>query len=331
MMDELIDVIAFDIGGTQGRCGFARVPRTSATGTGTVPPRNEFEFEALASFRRESSEQGPAWMERLIAGAKDLTSAKPRCAAISFGGPVSPDGRIQSVHVPGWENADLIGAVSRAFDLERGLVFVENDANAGALGECRFGAGRGCRDMLYFTVSTGIGGGVILDGKLRRGAHGMAGEFGHIILDGDPGAPQYAAGKRGALEALASGPAIEREGRAELARAGLGVPENLSAKIVFEAAAAGEAWAVETRRRCLSHLGRGIAAMVCAFDVERVVVGGGVSLAGDALFVPLRESVELFLPTFMRGKIQVLPAALGDRAPIVGAVASGLDKLNAMP
>src|SRR5207248_1712726 len=132
---------------------------TSAIGTGTVPPH--FEFEALASFRRESSEQGPVWMERLINGAKELTGAKPRCAAISFGGPVSPDGGIQSVHVPGWENVDLVGAVARAFDLERGLVFVENDANAGALGECRYGAGRGCRDMLYFTVSTGVGGGVI--------------------------------------------------------------------------------------------------------------------------------------------------------------------------
>ncbi len=139
--------------------------------------------------------------------------------------------------------------------------------------------------MLYFTVSTGIGGGVILDGKLRRGAHGMAGEFGHVILEGAADAPQYAAGKPGALEALASGPAIEREGRAALGRAKISVPENFSTKSIFDAAQAGGEWAVETRRRCVAQLGRGIAAMVCAYDVERVIVGGGVSAAGDALFV----------------------------------------------
>ena len=118
----------------------------------------------------------------------------------------------------------------------------------------------------------------------------MCGEFGHIILDASPTASQYAAGKRGALEALASGPAMEREGRAALMRAGRTVPADLSAKNIFEAAAAGETWAIETRKICVAQLGRGIAAMVCAFDVERVVIGGGVSLAGDALFVPLRES-----------------------------------------
>lgn len=331
MNDETFDILAFDIGGTQGRCGVARcgagLPDGAQPTLGRLKAElRTFEFSTIHNFRRANGEDGPAWLRRLIESAKELCPSAPRFAAVSFGGPVEPDGSIRSMHVPGWENVDLTGAISAAFGLERAAISVENDANAGALGEHRLGAGRGCSDMLYFTVSTGIGGGVILGGKLRRGAHGLAGEFGHIVLDGSDGAPQYAAGKPGALEALASGPAMEREGRAALVRTGRAVPENFSAKSVFDAAEAGEEWAVETRARCVAQLGRGIAAMVCAYDVERVVVGGGVALAGDALFVPLRRAVDGYLPTFLSGKVKVLPALLGDSAPIMGAVAACLDK-----
>lgn len=320
MRDDTCDIAAFDIGGTQGRCGWARVPRQSEAG-------EKFEFATVKALRRGADEQGPAWLERLVACAKEIIPSPPQYAAISFGGPVKPDGSIQSIHVRGWEDIDLIGGIAAAFGLPRNRVCVENDANAGALGESRYGAGRGCSDMLFFTVSTGIGGGVILDKKLRRGAHGMAGEFGHMILDGDPDAPQYAAGKAGALEALASGPAMAREGREAYARERRRAAENLSARTIFEAATAGEAWAVSTRQKCVSNLARGIAATVCAYDVERVVVGGGVALAGDALFVPLRDAVERYLPKFMAGTVSVVPAELGDGAPMYGAVAACLDSM----
>ncbi|MEI6234154.1 MAG: ROK family protein [Planctomycetota bacterium] len=314
MGEDSFDIVAFDIGGTQGRCGVARVSSGAA-----------FELTQVKALRRGVDEHGPEWLDRLMACAKDVCTRQPRFAAVSFGGPVSPDGSIQSMHVSGWDAVDLVGRIASEFGLARTHVFVENDANAGALGESRYGAGRGCLDMLYFTVSTGIGGGVILNGSLRRGAHGMAGEFGHMIMDGDPNAPFYAAGKPGALEALASGPAMEREGREALRRAGRDVPEALSAKVLFDAAELGEAWAVETRRTCVGHLARGIAATVCAYDVERVVVGGGVALAGEALFGPLREAVAVYLPKFMSGKVAILPAELGDRAPMFGAIAACLD------
>ncbi|HLX59991.1 MAG TPA: ROK family protein [Planctomycetota bacterium] len=321
-MSDSFRILAFDIGGTHGRCALARCTQDSAT---------PFEFGEVSSFKRTPGADGPAWLAVLLDGAKKLCAKKVRYAAVSFGGPVAPDGRIQSTHVPGWERVDLSGELARAFDLGRGDIVVENDANAGALGEFHWGAGRGCRDMLFFTVSTGIGGGVILDGKLRRGAHGLAGEFGHMIMDGREGAPQYAAGKPGALEALASGPAMEREGRAALEKVRAGgppAPQVISAKNVFDAAVSGEPWAVEARARCVGELGRGIAAAMSAYDVERVVIGGGVSLAGDALFVPLRAAVQEYLPTFMSGKVEVVPAELGDRAQLYGAVTACLTKVK---
>ena len=315
-----VDVMAFDIGGTQGRCGFAHVSDQANAA---------FSFSNVTALRRNPNEQGAAWMQRLTACAKSMAMNPPGWVAISFGGPVASDGSIRSMHVSGWEEVDLVGSVARELGVPRENVVVENDANAGALGESRFGAGRGYADMLYFTVSTGIGGGVILGRKLRRGAHGMAGEFGHMIMDGAPSAPQYAAGKAGALEALASGPAMERAGRAVLSREGRSAPDNLSAKLIFEAAEAGEKWAVDTRRKCVDFLGRGIATTMSAYDVERVVIGGGVSLAGDALFVPLRKAVNFYLPTFMIGKVDVVAAELGDQAPLFGAVAACLDEMAA--
>ena len=304
-----MEILAFDIGGTQGRCCLA-----TAAGV-----RSD-----VAALQRTPSENGAQWLARLIGGARALCQThrvKPRIVSVSFGGPVDNDGRIQSMHVAGWDSIDLQGDLRRRFGAD---VKVENDANAGAVGEFMFGAGRGCRNMAYFTVSTGIGGGVILNGKLHRGAHGMAGEFGQFVLDGSPAAAQYAAGKPGTLESLACGPGIEREGRAALQRLGRAIPENFTAKFVFDAARNGEAWAVSVRDAAVAYLARGVAIAICAYDLERVVIGGGVALAGDTLFVPLRANVEQFLPHFLEGKCNVERAALGDYPALMGAVGIAL-------
>jgi len=344
MLKEAVRLIAFDIGGTQGRVGLLQcVPPSVAAGplrvlSGERRGRGESRiaelhantpFEiiplVLEAHQRTANETGPRWLARLIDAALRIAPELPRAAAVSFGGPVAPDGTIQSMHVPGWENIDLAGEIAQAFRISRSAVAVENDANAGALGEHRFGAGRGVLDMLFFTISTGIGGGAILDGKLRRGAHGFASEFGHFVMDASPDAPQYAAGKPGVLEALASGPAIARDARAALEKAGRNAPENLSAKDVFEAAAKGETWASEALNGAIAQLARGIATAVCAFDVERVVIGGGVAQAGALIFDPLRKKADEYLPSFLAGKVSIVPAELGDRAPMYGAVAACLE------
>ena len=307
-----MDILAFDIGGTQGRCCLAK-------GDGT---RGE-----VTALQRGASKDGAEWLARLLAAGKALVDKSPvpiRIVAVSFGGPVDMDGKILSMHVSGWESINLAAELNTAF---RVPVLVENDANAGAVGEFRFGAGRGFPTMAYFTVSTGIGGGVILDGKLFRGAHGMAAEFGQYVLVDGPDAPQYAAGKPGTLEALACGPGIVPEGKRALQQSGRSVPENFNAKTIFDAARNHEAWAVAVRDTAVGHLARGIAATICAYDLQRVVIGGGVSLAGDTLFVPLRAKVEQYLPHFLEGKCTVVPAALGDYAALMGAVAIGADAL----
>ena len=303
-----MDILALDIGGTQGRCCLARADGTRGD---------------VATLQRAPADDGRRWLERLIGAAREqcaASGARPRVVSVSFGGPVGNDGRIRSMHVAGWESINLAAELQAAFGA---LVKVENDANAGAVGEFTFGAGRGFPTMAYFTVSTGIGGGVILNGKLYRGAHGMAAEFGQFILDDSPGAPQYAAGKPGSLEALACGPAIAREGRAAYARMGRPAPENLSAKDVFAAAKNGEAWALPVRDRAVGHLARGVAAAICAFDLQRVVIGGGVALAGETLFAPLRQSVKRCLPHFLEAQCSVVQAELGDYAALMGAVAIG--------
>jgi glucokinase len=307
-----MDILAFDIGGTRGRCCLA-----GASGSHTD----------VISLARAANEDGARWLERLLAAGRELNQrpGKRRIVGVSFGGPVTPDGRIRSMHVPGWEAIDLADAMRNAFALP---VCVENDGNTGALGEHRYGAGRGTRHMVYLNCSTGIGGGAIVDGKLYRGAHGLAAEFGHMVMHPGPDAPQYAFGKPGVLEALASGPAIARDGRAMLERLGRVIPPQFSAKSVFDAARAGEDWALAVRDAAVAHLARGVAAALCAYDAERAVIGGGVALAGEVFFGPLRAAVQRFLPAYLEGQADVVPVALGDHAPLLGAVAAAADQLR---
>ena len=306
-----MNILAFDFGGTRGRCCLAE---------------DDGQYTNVRTLDRAPDDDGNAWLQKLLTAGREVAAHASgiQVVGISFGGPVTPEGRVLSMHVKGWESVDLLREMTLAFKLP---VVIENDANAGALGEFRFGAGRGCRYMAYFTVSTGIGGGVILDEKLYRGAHGMAAEFGHMVMHPGPGAPQYAAGKPGVLEALASGPAMGRDAQARLSE--LGRPESaFNARDLFECAGRMEPWAVEVRDRAVGHLARGVAAALCAYDLERVVIGGGVALAGAPFFEPLRAAVKQYLPHFLEGKADIVPAALGDHAALLGAVAAGADFIS---
>jgi glucokinase len=298
-----MEILVFDFGGTQGRCALATL-------TG--------QLSDVQRLKRAPNEDGGVWFQRLLNAGKNIVSQKTRIISISFGGPVDHAGRIISMHVSGWEKVDLCAEMKKQFGC---AVVVDNDANCGALGEFYFGAGRGKQTMAYFTVSTGIGGGVILDGKLFRGATNKAGEFGQMVLHPGPDAPQYAAGKPGTLEALACGPAIEREGRLKLAALGQRVPDDFSAKEVFDAAREKCPWAVEVLDVSIGHLARGVAAVICAYNVERIIIGGGVSQAGSVLFDPLREKVNTYLPHYLSGEADILPAELGDETPMFGAIA----------
>lgn len=202
-------------------------------------------------------------------------------------------------------------------------VSIENDANAAALGEAWVGAGRDVRDLVYVTVSTGIGGGLILGGRLYRGANGTAGEIGHVIVD--PDGPRCHCGNRGCLEVLASGPAIARQAREAVAGGAAtslaGHSEEITAEAVAEAARGGDRVAVALYREAGTRIGIVLGNLLALFNPKMIIVGGGVSKTGDLLFGPLREAIRSRAYPKPALGASVVPAQLGDDVGIIGAAA----------
>jgi len=205
-------------------------------------------------------------------------------------------------------------------------VTVDNDATAAAWGESRLGASRGSADSLFVGVGTGIGGGIIAGGRLIRGAHGFAGEIGHIIVE--PDGPLCGCGNRGCWEQVASGLAIARAGRravteepgSTIARLAGGDPGRATGELVTEAARHGDAAAIAILTTVARRLGEGIAGLVNVLDPDVVVVGGGVGEAGDLLLGPLREA---YLAAVEgpddRPDVPIVPAQLENEAGAIGA------------
>jgi glucokinase len=241
-------------------------------------------------------------------------AAQVQAVGISFGGPVDPTltRTLLSHHGPGWVDVPLVDRVQTMFNRPSAM---DNDANAAALGEWRFGAAKGSVNALYLTVSTGIGGGIVIGGRLYRGSHSLSGEIGHLVVV--PEGPVCSCGRRGCLEAVSSGPAIAR------AYNDLSLPLTgpATAADVFQQAASGDAVAQHVIADAIHHLGVGIAGVINLLDPDMVVIGGGVSQAGSALFTPLQAEVvaaSLYAPAV---GIPVVPAALGEAVGILGAVA----------
>jgi glucokinase len=207
---------------------------------------------------------------------------------------------------------------------------VDNDANAAAWGEYRFGASRGYRHALMVTVGTGIGGGIVADGALYRGAHGFAAEIGHVIVE--PGGPECGCGNRGCWEQVASGRALDRlarlavESRPDSAIARIAGEDEITGRHVADAALEGDPTAANIFEQVGRRLGEGIAGLVNILDPEAVVVGGGVAEVGDLLLAPARNA---FLASVEapdhRPDVPIFPAALGNDAGAVGAAALALE------
>lgn len=207
---------------------------------------------------------------------------------------------------------------------------VDNDANAAAWGEYRFGAGRGSRHMLLVTVGTGIGGGMVWDGTLYRGAHGFAAEIGHIIVE--PNGPPCGCGNLGCWEQVASGQALDRAAR----EAAQSRPDSMIADLagthapvgrhVWEAARQRDRMATSILDEVGRRLGEGIAGLVNVLDPEAVVIGGGVIDIGDLLLAPARRAfVAAVEAPDHRPEVPLVPAQLGNRAGAIGAAALALE------
>ena len=272
----------------------------------------------------------PATLAALFAAVDELLARHRRVDAIGVGaaGLVEwPGGRARWAPHNSYRRLEL----RRLLHERTGLpTTVDNDANAAAWAESRFGAGAGGGDLVLVTVGTGIGGGLVLGGHLYHGEHGFAGELGHLIVapDGD----RCACGNRGCLEAMASGSTLGRLGREAAAgdpggrlAALAGGPGLVTGEMVFAAAGEGDKVALALFERVGHWLGVGIASLVTIFDPDLVVVGGGVAATGELLLAPARASFERYVHgRAHRDLPPVVPARLGGDAGLVGAATLAL-------
>ena len=263
-----------------------------------------------------------AQVARLVGELRDASPAPARAVGVGVPGLVNPrTGRVViSSDLPSVVREDLRESLGQATGLP---VSLDNDANAGAMGEYAAGAGRGSRNMFYVTIGTGIGGALILDGRLWRGASGFAGEFGHITID--PEGIDCSCGNVGCLETVASAPNIVRRTHVRLMRdstsslSRLGLNKNFTAADIAHEAKGGDDFAAMMMARTGRYIGTGLAAVINLLNTERVVLGGGVMEAGDLILSPVIEEARRrsFQPNFEA--TQIVAATLGADAVPIGA------------
>ena len=218
-----------------------------------------------------------------------------------------------SAILPGWVGVRVAGEMGRRLGLP---VHIDNDANLGALAELKWGAGQGYAALVYLKLSTGIGAGLVVDGGLFHGVGGTAGEIGHTTID--EAGPICRCGSRGCLETLAAAPAI-----VELLRTSLG--EDLTIEAIVERAAGGDPGCRRAIGDAGRHIGSAVANLCNLLNPERIVVGGSLGAAGDVLFEPLREAVQLRAIPTAAEDVEIVAGVLGERAEMLGAVALVLE------
>jgi glucokinase len=300
--------IAVDVGGTQ--------LRAACFAGGSLIPHKLNKISTQAP--------GATAVERLIEVIASVWPEGAEVSAIGVAapGPLNPfKGIIYTApNIPGWVNLPLSAILRARFGVP---VLLGNDANLAALGEWKFGAGQGHHHLIYITVSTGIGGGIISDDRLLLGVHGLAAELGHITLD--PAGPLCGCGLRGHLESYSSGTAIAHWVEEQLAAgwsSRLPAGQKLTARAIGAAAAEGDELAVAALARAGTYLGVAMANYLHAYNPSIIIFGGGVSRCGELLFAPMRAALHerVLAPVYLED-LQLTTAALGDEAGLMGALA----------
>ncbi|MBI2863060.1 MAG: ROK family protein [Chloroflexi bacterium] len=306
-------VIAIDLGGT-------RIRAALVNSAGQVLDRRS--TLTLADEGRDRV------VERIILIATTIIKrvGVEHLSAVGIGAPGPLDFRtgviISAPNLSGWHEVPLKDILQSSLGLP---VAVGNDANLAALGEATYGGGRGSKNLIYITVSTGIGGGVIVEGKLLLGERGLAAEVGHMSIEAF--GPACGCGNLGCLEVLASGTAIARKAKERIAAGEATAMTSmlarqggeLGAEIVVDAAKGGDAIAREIMSVAATYLGVGVTNLLHLYNPGMVIIGGGVSNAGDLLFEPVRQVVaQRAMPTYREG-LAIAPTALGDDAGLLGA------------
>ncbi len=307
-------ILAIDIGGTQLR---AAVYPLSGT-TPTIIQRTATHGMEAGVLERLTALIDSVWPD----GPVDAIS-------VAAPGPLNPyTGTIISTpNIPAWTNYPLAGLLSRKYKVP---AFLGNDANLAALGEWKFGAGQGHHDVLYLTLSTGIGGGVICNDMLIEGSRGMAAELGHITVL--PGGPVCSCGVYGHLEAVASGPAIARYVIEQIAAGQTSILHSsleLNARDVAEAARQGDKLAKEAFVRAGSFIGQAVADYLHIFNPSIVIFGGGVSQSGRLILDPIEVAMKrnIMDKSYLEG-LQITTVKFGDDAGLIGALAQAHIRLS---
>lgn len=307
MIDPVI--VGVDLGGTQMRAACMDTQL------------NILERIAEPTLAYEGPERVVARLLETIARVMPEDTARVVGIGVSAPGPINPrTGVIVSPpNLPGWHNVPLRKIIQERFGSP---TFLGNDANVAALAETTHGAAKGYKHVIYLTISTGIGGGVIDEGRLMIGAEGLGAEAGHMIM--------VINGKITDLEKEAAGPAIARKAAARI-QAGEksritelvnGSLDLVTAKTVGDAAAEGDPLAIDVLQKAGYLIGLGIVSLMHLFNPEVVVIGGGVSKTGELLFAPMREAIQQYtMDSSYYENVSIIPAALGDNVALIGAAA----------
>jgi glucokinase len=300
-------VLAIDIGGTKMAAGLVEPGGRLASWAQSPTPHG---LDAEQLWRTLD-----VLVTRVLAEERVDRDGGLAGVGVGCGGPMEwPAGRVSPLNIPAWRSFPLRERLAEEFPGHP--VRLHNDAICMAAGEHWRGAGRGRRTMLGMVVSTGVGGGLVLDGRLINGATGNAGHIGHVVVD--PEGPHCVCGGRGCLEAIARGPALAAWAQAQGWRSG---QTSATAKDLADDAAHGHPIGLAAMRRAGRAVGIAIASATHLCDLEVVAVGGGLAQAGSLLFDPLEEALRAHVGLDYARDVRVVPAALGQSAGLIGAAA----------
>ncbi len=305
--------IGIDVGGTNVKIALVN-DKGNIIYSNSIPTRAEMGYEYTINNMKEA-------IAELL---KETKSEAKSIEGIGFGFPGQIDYQKGVVrlapNIPGWVEVPIAEIMEKEFGIP---TRVDNDVRCAALGELNYGAGIGCENLICITVGTGIGSGLIINGKLVRGASNAAGEIGHIKLD-MTGGPLCGCGDRGCLEAFASGPSIVamaeeyiKGGKSTKYRE-LANPD-ITPYIVSEAAKQGDPVAKRIFTIVGEYIGIGLASVVNLLNPEKIIIGGGVAAAGDLLLNPIKESLIKRAMPIAGSAVEIVPAQLGNSAGVIGA------------
>jgi glucokinase len=320
--DQKLPVLAVDLGGTKIIIAIMS---------------HQGEIIARQSYNTLADEGPQAVMNRIFSSIEEVLSQNnlslSQLSAISIAAAGIIDIKngviTEAPNLSGWHDIPLKSIVEEKFKL---TTFLINDADAAALGEHRFGAGKGLSNLILLTLGTGVGGGIIINSGLYLGSSGSAAEIGHMIIDVN--GPKCQCGNNGCLEAFVSGSAIAAEAKSRISQGGKssliemaeGKIENITAEKVYLAAGEGDSLASEVISRAAYYLGIGVVNLVNILNPEMVIIGGSVASMGDILLEPVRQVVKEKAFPLLSQAVKIVPARLGNDAGIFGAAIFALEQ-----